>query len=83
MSQIIQHIESQSTSRTAQLASMKQLRNVKVMEIVARSQKRCKGLQKFGKAECRIPVRFRFATPAEAEPAPTIAYAKAYCRKER
>lgn len=78
----IQYIESQSTSRAAEPASMKPLRNEKVIETVARSQKRCKGLQKSGKAECRIPVRFRFVTPAEADPALIIAYANACSQKK-
>lgn len=78
----IQYIESQSTSRIAEQASMKLLRNENVTETVARSQKRCRGLQKSGRAECRIPVRFRFVTPAEADPALIIAYANACSRKK-
>lgn len=78
----IQYIESQSTSRIAEQASMKLLRNENAMETVARSQKRCRGLQKSGRAECRIPVRFRFVTPAEADPALIIAYANACSRKK-
>lgn len=59
------------------MASKKQLKKVKAIETAIRSQKLCKGLQKFGRAECRIPVRLRLVTPDAADPALIIAYANA------
>jgi len=48
---------------------------VKNIETATWSQKLCKGLQKFGKAVCWIPVRLRLVTPDAAAPALNIAYA--------
>lgn len=52
---------------------------VNAIEIATWSQKLSKALQKFGRAVCLIPVRFRFVTPDAADPALIIAHAK-ICR---
>lgn len=57
------------------MASKKQVKNVKAMETATRSQKTCNGLQKLGRDECRIPVRFKLVTPDAADPALITAYA--------
>jgi hypothetical protein len=64
------------TSITADAARKMQLRKAHAMEAADKSQKRGSGLQKLGSAVCRMPVRFRFATAAAADPALIIAYAK-------
>lgn len=51
------------------MASKKQLMKVKAIEMATWSQNLSKGLQKFGRGVCLIPVRFRFVTPDEADPA--------------
>lgn len=63
------------TSKTAEVASNMQLKNVKAIETATWSQNRLSGLQKFGRAVCLIPVRFKFVTPEEADPALINAYA--------
>ena len=68
--------DSQITSITADAARKAQLRKAHAMEAADRSQKRGKGLQKLGSAVCRMPVRFKLATAADADPPRTIAYAK-------
>lgn len=57
------------TSCTADVASKKQLMKLKAIEMATWSQNLCKGLQKFGRGVCLIPVRFRFVTPDAADPA--------------
>jgi len=74
-------LESHMTSWTADAASKKQLKKVKNIETATWSQKLCRGLQKFGKAVCRIPVRLRLVTPDAAAPALIIAYANTYNAK--
>lgn len=73
----VQLLDSHITSWTADMASKMQLKKVKAIEMATWSQKLCKGLQKFGRAVCRIPVRFKFVTPLAADPALIIAYANA------
>lgn len=68
-------MDNQTTSITAVKASKKKLKNVKAMDTATRVQKICNGLQKFGREECWIPVRFRLVTPDAADPALIIAYA--------
>lgn len=63
------------TSRTTEVASKMQLKKVKAIETVTWSQKLWRGLQKFGRAVCLIPVRFRLVTPEAADPALISAYA--------
>lgn len=72
---MVQFLESQITSWTAEVASKKQPKIVKAIEMATWSQKLCKGLQKFGSDVCLIPVRFRLLTPEAADPALIIAYA--------
>lgn len=71
----IQLLESHITSWTADMASKKQPKRVKAIEMATWSQKLCKVLQKFGRDACLIPVRFRLLTPEAADPALIIAYA--------
>lgn len=71
----IQFLDSQITSWTADVASKIQLKKVKAIEMATWLQKLCKGLQKFGRAVCRIPVRFKLVTPDAADPALINAYA--------
>lgn len=61
--------ESHITSWIEDVASKKQLMKVKAIEMATWSQNLSKGLQKFGRGVCLIPVRFRFVTPDEADPA--------------
>ncbi|PKI45522.1 hypothetical protein CRG98_034040 [Punica granatum] len=63
------------TSKTADVASNMQPKKVKAIETATWLQKLRNGLQKFGRAVCLIPVRFRFVTPEEADPALINAYA--------
>jgi hypothetical protein len=65
----IQCWESHITSWTADVASKKQLMKLKTIDMATWSQNLCKGLQKFGRGVCLIPVRFRFVTPDAADPA--------------
>ena len=78
-----QYLDNQITSKIAEVASKKQLKKVKATEAATWSQKLRKGLQKFGRGECRIPVRFRLVTPEAADPALIIAYAKACNKKNK
>jgi hypothetical protein len=71
----IQFLDSQITSWTADVASRMQLKKVKAIEMATWSQKLCNGLQKLGRAVCRIPVRFKLVTPDAADPALINAYA--------
>jgi len=66
-------LDNQMTSMTAEAARKTQLRKAHAMETAERSQKRGRGLQKLGRAVCRMPVRFRLATAAAADPALIIA----------
>ncbi|MFS8000135.1 hypothetical protein Hanom_Chr12g01174801 [Helianthus anomalus] len=60
------------------MASKKQPKNANAIESATRSQKLCNGLQKLGRDECLIPVRFRLVTPEAADPPLIIANAKTY-----
>ena len=51
------------------MASKKQLMKLKAIEMATWSQNLCKGLQKFGRGVCLIPVRLRLVTPDAADPA--------------
>lgn len=72
----LQCSDNQITSRTDDIASKKQPKNANAIESATRSQKLCNGLQKLGRDECLIPVRFRFVTPDAADAQLIIAYAK-------